>query len=67
MNWLNSLSSRWLFLTLAIFLTSACGNRYVEDIQQKQKLIDTQLLSLKTELDRGSMRNAMIKIGRAHV
>ena len=60
MNWLNSLSSRWLFLTLAIFLTSACGNRYVEDIQQKQKLIDTQLLSLKTELDRGSMRNAMI-------
>ncbi len=60
MNWLNSLSSRWLFIALAILLTSACGNRYVEDIQQSQKAVDTRLATLKNELDRGSLRNALI-------
>ena len=60
MNWQNRKSYAWLFIVLAVLLTSACGNRYVEDIQQQQKQVDQQLSSLKTELDRGSLRNALI-------
>jgi len=50
----------WLFVVLAVLLTSACGNRYPEETQKAYQAVNKRLELLKNELDRGTLRNAII-------